>query len=413
MMTQGTFIRALGARAPVEHSWKTAPAPGSPPPDARATLVLALLLTLTLVGFFLLLPAPAPRDLGVPHMPAVTVLSAVPCPVPAPDSAAGYERAFDSLSGGWAGGDQTSSTLLPDGRVLWLFGDTLQGTWTPEGALIGGRMVHNSFVIQDAGCFTPMTGPGGAEVIPNEPDGQWYWPQHALADGSRLWVTAMRVAGIAPNSLSFSIRGMVLAEFTLRPSGLPRFVGLHRSPASEAGDFGVLWGTGLAREGALVYVYGTRRSLQSVLGRDLLLASAPLARLTEPSAWRYRTASGWSPDPTRAAILVPADGGVSTALSAHRSDAGWVLITKRDEFLGTDVVALEGDDPWGPFTIHTLFAAPSEGNEMAYQPLAHPELALRDGSLLVTVNHNNTSLAVVLRDHEAFRPTFTAVDHLN
>lgn len=412
MATQGTPIRALDNRAPVRYSRTSVLVPDSRPLDARSPLVMVLLVSLILVAFVLLLPVPAPNAPPALQLPARTTISGVECTVPAPDSAAGYKKSFDSLSGGWAGGDQASSTLLPDGRVLWLFGDTLQGTWTPEGPLIGGRMVHNSFVIQDAGCFTPVNGPEGREVIPNTPDGQWYWPQHGLADGSTLWVSAMRVAGRGQHGLAFSIRGMDLAEFTLHPGGLPEFVGMHASPATHAGDYGVLWGTGLARQGSRVYLYGTRRSHRSVLGRELLLATVPMSRLTEPRAWRYRTTSGWSTDPTRAAILVPAEGGVSTALSAHMSRAGWILVTKQDEFLGVAVIGLEAREPWGPFTIQTLFAARSVGDEMAYQALAHPELTLSDGSLLVTVNHNNTSLAVVLRDQDAFRPTFTAVDPL-
>src|SRR5947199_4739897 len=44
-----------------------------------------------------------------------------------------WQKAFDNLnSDTWSGGDQTASTRLPDGRVLWLFGDTRSEEHTSE-----------------------------------------------------------------------------------------------------------------------------------------------------------------------------------------------------------------------------------------------------------------------------------------
>lgn len=409
MMTRGAPSMAPNTGAQAQHSPRVALERGISRSEALSTAVLILVLALTGAGLVLLLGAPGQTADRFGHLPVQTAVRAVPCHTPAPNSAAGYARAFEVISGGWAGGDQASTAQLPDGRVLWIFGDTLQGTWTPEGTLIGACMVHNSFILQDAGCFVPVNGPDGREVIPDRSDGQWYWPQHALADGTRLWVLALRVAGSPSEGFAFSIRGMDLIEFTIVPRGLPRLVHVHRTPATDAGDFGVLWGTGLARDADTVYLYGTRRTDRSAWGKELLLAKVPLEQLSETGAWQFRTATGWSTDPNEVAVLHPANGGVSTALSAHRSTTGWVLVTKQDDFLGTDVIALTSADPWGPFRMSRLFTARSVGDELTYLPLAHPDLPLRDGSWLVTVNHNHMALSVVLSDRDAYRPTFTSV----
>ena len=206
--------------------------------------------------------------------------------------------------------------------------------------------------------------------------------------------------------------GVDLAELQTIGDGPPRLVAVHATPASRAGELGVLWGTGVGRDGDTLYLYGTRRVPNAPTGKELLLARVRLAGLTDPSAWRFRTATGWTGDPDRAAVLIPAPGGVSTALSAHRSGVGWVLVTKRDDFLGDAVVALVGPHPWGPFQEHVLFASRTTAGRLEYLPMAHPEIPLLDGSLLVSLNHNDLDLNVVLADPAAFRPTFHTVHGL-
>ncbi len=333
--------------------------------------------------------------------------AAVACAEPAPGTAAAYTAAFAHLPGGWLAGDQVSSAALPDGRIVWLFADTLVSTGAADDPDV--HCIHSSFVLQSAGCFTPLLGPAGDGVVPAPAQEQWYWPQHAVVDGDRMWVTVLRVTGGEPDSPDFALLGVDLAEFAMPRNGLPHLVAVHTTPASGAGDFGVLWGTALVTEGRTLYVYGTRRTSEPLVGKQLLLARVPLSRVAEASAWRFRTLDGWSAAAEDAVVLVPAHGGVSTALSAHRSSAGWVLVTKRDDFLGDAVVALVGPQPWGPFRERVLFDSTSRGTSLEYLAMAHPEVTLDDGSLLVSINRNDTSLGTVLRDPASFRPRFHAV----
>lgn len=87
-------------------------------------------------------------------------------------------------------------------------------------------------------------------------------------------------------------------------------------------------------------------------------------------------------DPDRAAVLIPAVGGVSTAVSAHGSGVGWVLVTNRDDLLDDAIVALVGAHPWGPIRGRVLFGSRTTAGRVDYLPLAHPELPLQDGSLV-------------------------------
>lgn len=402
MRTEGTALRPGPVLVPDDSPPPHRPSgpPAQPSRVVRGTTWVLLALICALAVTLLAPTTPRPPD-REPHAP-------VTCALPAPATAGAYTTAFAHLSGGWLAGDQVSSTPLPGGRILWLFADTLTSGGGP-GREAGIRFVHSSFVVQSAGCFAPSLGPSGDGVVPAPGRDQWYWPQHAVVAGERLWVTALRVARGQPSPGSFELRGVDLAEFELADDGTPHFVAMHRTPASTAGDFGVLWGTALAVDGDVLYVYGTRRVADPLVGRQLLLARVPLSRVAETTAWQFRTGDAWSADRDDAVVLVPAEGGVSTALSAHRSTAGWVLVTKRDDFLGDAVVALVGDAPWGPFDERVLFDSTPQGGRLEYLPMAHPEAALADGSLLVSVSHNSTSLATVLRDPGTFRPTFHAV----
>ncbi len=64
---------------------------------------------------------------GYDHADVVTA-AAPACERATPATAAGYQRMFDAKNDWtWSGGDQAATVRLPDGRTLWLFADTIQG----------------------------------------------------------------------------------------------------------------------------------------------------------------------------------------------------------------------------------------------------------------------------------------------
>ena len=83
-----------------------------------------------------------------------------------------YQQAFDGVRTvwtDWAGADGSFPVDLLDGRVLWLFGDTLIGRMRSNGSIVNPRLVNNSFIVQNGACFEPMMGgPHGnrTEIIP-------------------------------------------------------------------------------------------------------------------------------------------------------------------------------------------------------------------------------------------------------
>jgi len=74
------------------------------------------------------------------------------------------------------------SVPLGDGRVVWLYGDTMSTR----------RMVHSSAVVQDGGCL--HVSHRGAQLLPNDSARVVYWISTAEAVGrSGIDITARRI----------------------------------------------------------------------------------------------------------------------------------------------------------------------------------------------------------------------------
>jgi len=408
-----------------------APAPLRPAVSLRLLLPL-LALAASLAGAALpAAAAPAGRAAGAaPRSPAglhvpVTAAQRLPgrpapgraaapgsCPVPAPTTAAGWQAAFDALNDArWSGADQGASLRLPDGRVLWAFDDTFQGAQDPDGSRAAGtRVVRNSLVLADRGCLRGVTGPGGAEVVPGTATGRWHWPLHAFLDGGRLFLTVSRVRQDAAGA--FVTSGTWLAELSLPAGGTPVFRAMTRTPSSGTPDTTPQWGTAVAQAGGWTYVYGTQRVDQPlVFGKALYVARVPAGQVSTLSAWRFWNGSTWGAVAAQARAVRPAVGGVSTSLSVWRAAPGvWRAVTKKDDYLGSQVVLLTAPAATGPWTETVIGSSPSYARpgETTYNALAHPALALAGGALLVSVSRNNDDFRRHLADADLYKPQFSA-----
>ena len=73
---------------------------------------------------------------------------------------------YGDAGGHWTGGDSTASVLLPDGRIAWLFSDTLMGTVNADFSRPrNSPFINNSIVVQDGTALT-STVTGGTTAAP-------------------------------------------------------------------------------------------------------------------------------------------------------------------------------------------------------------------------------------------------------
>jgi hypothetical protein len=357
-----------------------------------------------------------PTAQTVSQRETVTTRPAAQRPSRAPRSAAQFQAMFDRLSGGWAGGDGAASLVLPDGRTLWVFGDTIIGRPADSGPgyAPGARMVRNSFVLQDGGLLRPVNGPGGGEVLPNRPSGAFSWPTAGIVDGGALVLFSSRMYGTGTGSFDFAQVGTDVAIVDVPRGGDPVVRTVMEVSASN-GMTSPSWGQSLVRAGGWIYMYGTRTDPRPYrFGKELYVARSRPGQLADKSSWQYHDGHHFGSRADQARPLIGADGGVSTTLSVLVSPSGRAtVVSKRDEFLGTDVRAWTAPTPAGPFRLapKRLFAAPSgqTAGELVYLAEAHPQFQLPGGRTLVSVSRNNTDLRKVLADRLLFRPQFHAV----
>jgi hypothetical protein len=166
--------------------------------QTRTRHVLGCLVILGCVVFGVEVSGAAASDETAARVAPSTVVASIGtksggCTKRAPNSAVGYAAMFRALPATlWAGGDLSLSVPLPDGRSVWLYGDTFST----------GRMVHSSAVTQDRGCV--HVSHDGAQLLPNDDADDVYWIAAARVTGSaQLTITAQRVHLTGKNIFDF------------------------------------------------------------------------------------------------------------------------------------------------------------------------------------------------------------------
>ncbi|MFZ1199092.1 MAG: DUF5005 domain-containing protein [Desulfobacterales bacterium] len=321
-------------------------------------------------------------------------------PPAAPDSF--HNELFTRRDGGWTGGDGTRSVSLPDGRILWLFGDTFLGRVRPDHSRADSApMVRNTFVLQSGDTLVTLHGGTKADpraLVSPPAKGSWYWPSDGLVEGGRLRVFLPRFTVTGPGMWDWHWSGTDIATFSL-----PKFH-LEKITAVRSTN-GVTYGAALLRDAGVTYVYGVE-DLQSA--NHVHVARAVSGHLC--GVWEYWNGARWDPDPRESKRLL---AGAALQFSVLKTGDHYVLITSdnRQPF-DSDIVAYAAPSPTGPWSESIRLYRPPEatGDLVAYNALAHPDLS-PPGRLLVSYNLNNVrDPAAVYRNADIYRPRFILID---
>lgn len=327
------------------------------------------------------------------------------CALPAPTTAAGYESLLKSANkdGRWYHGDYGQSIAIPNGRVLWLFSDTTSGSLGPNGELNwGDHMIHNSALVTEGGCSTVLTGPNtaqgkatdwipiGARDIPNLDD--YYWLNNPFIDGQYLRIFLLHMYNDANG---FHTIGSDIATFN--SSGT--LLSVLPTPGSNNGEMGIWWGAGVVKSGNYTYIFGAQnRREYLVFGHYYYLARVPNGQVTIPTSWRYWNGSSWVTNQANAQYVMSGNGGVGSSATVYpKSSGGYILVGKKEDAFGEDLVAYTAPALTGPWTEqqpHLVSPIPNvdeSAGEVTYLGLAHPHISLASGNLLVSWNFNSYS----------------------
>lgn len=378
--------------------------------------VLVLILPAALLMFGAIALAPAPDDAAAPPIPSRAAETKC-LPIMPVHDVSGLNKLVAGLRGGgeFQGADVGADVTLQDGRRLWVFGDTLRAR-----EFAGQRFVRNSMLVFSDTCAQVVLPADHGALIPDRKDGTGYWPM-SIARVQRpgydlVGVSAQRVRGKADpaDPTDFENLGPAIAVFIVRPGETPQLIGKKDLGPDNASRANPSWGAASTVDGGWVYLYGTANpGKQGVFGFSLSVARVRPDEILKQDRWRYWDGARWQGKASNAVKLIPAVGGVSQTLSVFHQGGRWYAVSKRDEFLGHDLVIWTAPGPAGPFTASQALAAiPSDSatGMLRYMPLAHPDLLPEKGTIVVSVSQNNTDIDKINVNPFLYRPRFLRVD---
>lgn len=315
----------------------------------------------------------------------------------------------------WLGGDAAYSIPLPDGRSVWIFGDTLYGD---KRVVVGNepRMVRNSIGISrcDEGKweldYVMKRGAdnGFEDFFKARKKDTWYWALDGFYHDNNLWVTALCLRN-AKTELGFDTCGVDLAKV----SGLekdPQQWQVEIQPLIEDGVRAYPSSTAVV-EGDFAYIF----ALYENGSRPLLVTRIPLTGLDNAAKnMQYLAKSGkWRKgfDPKNAKEVM-AKGNTEMSIRYHPGLKQWIAVMNypqmfSDKIISRTAPALTG--PWGnEQVIYTMpemqkSHAAYDADTFCYAGKEHPEFR-DDDSILITYACNTRSVPKLATNMEIYFP---------
>ncbi len=311
-----------------------------------------------------------------------------------------FNAMFNSVGPGWSAADATYSIPLPDGKTLWLFGDTMINTVDAGGMHPHGGFVRNSAVLQHGSQFTTITRGSRAHptsfLTPADPK-QWYWPGHGIADGDSIYLFMGKIKQVGTGAWGFAGAGSDLVQLNRSDLSVQHVTKL---PGGDA----TTWGASVLRDGAYTYIYGME-SGPGPFDRWAKVARAANGKLG--GAWEYWNGSSWTKDSNKAAHIAD---GVSNSYSVFKTRTGYAMASQ-DIFFGTTLYARTAPTPAGPWSDWKVAdqGPRKRTDQISYNALVHPEFT-SSGQMLVSWNMNTTDGLLPTPDRaNRYRPVFRAV----
>lgn len=238
--------------------------------------------------------------------------------------------------------DGGSSVPLGDGRVLWLFGDTIRSD---------GSMDRNSAAIQTGTTFTPLEG-----TFAQPPTaGHWYWPGQAVREGTNLRILWQDFYRTGDGAWDFHYDHTDVVTYSL-----PDLQLMTRTPLPRRSS-GAMWGQLVRAANGYTYVYGAY-SVEGEIGKAFEVARVPNGRLASASAWQYL------------GTKLPPSMELGTVASVIRAPSGYRLFSKRLDLWTDDIIAYDAKSPTGPWVNKRVVATtPHVDGQWTYAVEAHPE----------------------------------------
>lgn len=318
-----------------------------------------------------------------------------------------FSKRFELYGGGMTGADGTYSVLLPDGRTVWIFGDSFLGTVTEDlkREKTDPMYIRNCFVTDDGENlitvhqgepeeFKSMMIPPSvmeAESEFNERD-YWYWPGDGWVENNQLKVFASEFYQAEEGMWGFKFKETALFTYSL-----PDLLEISNEAIPYSDELGIHYGHAVCKTENFVYVYGLHETKPHV------------ARIDGDKDWTFYNGQDWTESAADSQPMADISGSEQFSVFEYKGD---FIMIMQEGSLSRKVFSYVSETPFGPWNKKTLlFETPiAYENEglFTYNALGHPQFIQND-ELLISYNTNSMELQDHFDNAGIYRPRFFRV----
>jgi hypothetical protein len=322
-----------------------------------------------------------------------------------PDSA--YNQLIRTDNGGWVAGDATYSIYLPDGRTLWLFGDSFIGSVAPDSSLVSGaKMIRNCAVVQQENAMFALY--NGTFSSPDDfvstlyPDSTWHWPEHGIVENDTLKIIFSEFGETdGTPGWNFEYLNAWLVYFSY-----PGLEYIKQEIIPYYQNNGVMYGDRIMNHGNYTYIYGRKE-----VSADLNIPMPHIARVEKGNLkgqWEFYDGNNWSADPSVSKKI--SDQPVSQQYGVMQHQDKFVMITQ-EIWLGTKIYSMVANQPQGPWSyLQLIYETPLPFDDIfTYNAYPHPQFD-ENNELLVSYNSNG-DFWQIFNNVEIYRPKFFRIPY--
>ncbi|MBK5194440.1 MAG: DUF5005 domain-containing protein [Proteiniphilum sp.] len=315
--------------------------------------------------------------------------------------------------GSITGGDGTYSIALPDGRSLFLMGDSYTGPVINGSRSMSDHMFRNSYILYDNGRVTALLDANGENTSAAIPPGvtneheKWYWPGHGFARDNKLFIFQTLMYQGEPGMWGFRYKTTDILEYSLPDIKLK-----STKTIPFEGSTDIHFGMAVLDDNDYIYIYAqvdVDNGWDPI--SDALVARTTIDKLY--TAWEYFDGTSWSLHASDAAKMegfstVP----VSSQFNVFKLNDKYVLLTQSKQFNSGEIYTFISDHPQGPWYNKKLIYKIQEKenpNLFTYNAMAHPQFE-KEGMILISYNVNNQDFVQQHDDVSTYRPRFLWID---
>ena len=316
---------------------------------------------------------------------------------------------FDNVEGGWLAADGTTSLLLPDGKILWLFGDCIVGEKDGQFGIDNptSTFINNAAIIEDGNVLTTYYGgttENPSSLIPGV-GLDIFWPEHATIENDTIKIFAIKIIfddnGVP--GFNFRVGTTHMASFKY-----PEMEYINIVPVEYITDTTMRFGTHVLKKDDYTYIFGKKDTLAGGFLYPIPMLARVSNSVSEP--WEFYDGSGsWSYNCEDAKSI--GDRPMSESFFVYEKNDKFYLIMHEIWTVG-ELYILEADEITGPFNraltggIENLFCMiPKHGSNFTYNLFAHPQFQNED-SILISFNVNTSNFGSIFTDTRNYRARF-------